>query len=99
MIYVAVALMVGIMVGNGAGMSVGLKPWVVIFCVLFVLACVGYRCNKWLCDICLILSTVAFGAFLECRQAHEQASPLPEGRGSCEAIVVGMPQQHGKVIL
>ena len=98
MIYVAVALMVGIMVGNGAGMSVGLKPWVVIFCVLFVLACVGYRCNKWLCDICLILSTVAFGAFLQCRQAHIQTRPLPEGSVSCEAIVVGIPRLHGKVI-
>ena len=94
MIYVAVALMVGIMVGNGVGMSVGLKPWAVVFCVLFVLACVGYRWSKWLCDVCLILSTMAFGAFLECRQTHAQASPLPEGRVSCEAIVVGMPQQH-----
>ena len=98
MIYVAVALMVGIMVGNGVGMSVGLKPWAVVFCVLFVLACVGYRWSKWLCDVCLILSTMAFGAFLECRQTHAQASPLPEGRVSCEAIVVGMPQQHGKIV-
>ena len=98
MIYVAVALMVGIMVGNGVGASVGLIPCAVVFCVLFILACVGFRWNKWLCDICLILSTMAFGAFLECRQAHEQANPLPEGRVSCEAIVVGMPQQHGKVI-
>ena len=98
MIYVAVALMVGIMVGNGVGASVGLIPWAVVFGVLFILACVGYRCNKWLCDICLILSTVAFGAFLQCRQAHIQTRPLPEGRVSCEAIVVGMPQLHGKVI-
>ena len=98
MIYVAVALMVGIMVGNGVGISVGLKTWAVVFCVLFVLACVGYRWSKWLCDVCLILSTVAFGAFLECRQTHAQASPLPEGRVSCEAIVVGMPQQHGKIV-
>lgn len=98
MIYVAVALMVGIMVGNGVGISVDLRTYVGVFCVLFVLACVCYRRSKRLCDISLVLATVAFGAFLECRQAHEQAIPLPSGRVSCQAIVVGMPQQHGKVI-
>lgn len=98
MIYVAVALMVGIMVGNGVGMSVGVKTFAIAFCMLLALAGVAYCRNKKLCDICLILSAVAFGAFLESRQIEEQRIALPKGRVACQAIVVEMPQQHGKVI-
>lgn len=98
MIYVAVALMVGIMVGNGVGMSVGVKTFAIVFCMLLALTGVAYCRNKILCDICLILSAVTFGAFLESRQIEEQRIALPKGRTACQAIVVGMPQQHGRVI-
>lgn len=98
MIYVAVALIVGIMVGNGVGMSVGVKAYAVAFCVLLAFTGVAYCRNRWLCDISLMLSAVVFGAFLESRQIEEQRIALPKGRVACQAIVVGMPQQHGKVI-
>lgn len=98
MIYVAVAFMVGIMVGNGVGMSVGVKTFAIAFCMLLALTGVAYCRNKKLCDICLILSAVTFGAFLESRQIEEQRIALPKGRVACQAVVVGMPQQHGSVI-
>lgn len=98
MLYVAVALMTGIMIGSQVETTVEMGVWAVVFCVLFFLAWVGYRWNKWLCDVCLLLSTVTFGIILECWQIQNEQRPLPAGRVSCQAIVVSMPQAHGKVM-